>query len=144
MEHAEALLVGVDEDGDVRFASPHACVALGVEGDPGTSSFSLTGVPFVDTFVDAAARKRATRAFHAALAGERVVGLSLPLPGHARVVRWTLSPVSAEAERDVPRVMAVGVDVTDQLAAETAAREAESMAAMGRLTAGSRTKCETH
>lgn len=97
------------------------------------------GTPFLDHFADGPGGPLA-RALHGALAGERahdIDELVARAGGRRRVVRWTLTPVPALAHDAAQvAVMAVGVDVTEQLDAERTARETESLAAMGRLTAG--------
>ena len=137
LEHTEALLVGVDSQGAVVFAGPHALRMLSARSE---QRAHVAGHPFLDHFVAAPERGVVQRALHVALVGERAQHVDAPLrkdDGSARVVRWTLTPVprTAHAEASVA-VMAVGVDVTEQLDAERAARESESLAAMGRLTAG--------
>lgn len=136
VEHTEALLVGVGPGGEVGFAGPHALRALGMPGE----TRAAVGQTFLDHFVAKPDRVTMQRALRSALAGERAHNVDAALrraDGSTRVVRWTLTPVPRAAHGASPvAVMAVGVDITDQLDAERAAREAESLAAMGRLTAG--------
>ncbi len=152
VEHTEALLVGIGAEGTVVFAGPHALRCLHPpdkrEGS-GLSSPALIGEAFADHFAADGDRDALQAALQRALDGERAHNMDVALGprSHARVIRWTLTPIvqrpgrrstsitSATGAGPVA-VMAVGVDITDQLAAERAAREAESLAAMGRLTAG--------
>lgn len=138
VEHTEALLVGVGPEGAVAFAGPHALRVLGSSRE---ARAQVVGQVFLDHFVAERDRDTMDRALRSALAGEREHNLDAALrrvDGSPRVVRWTLTPVPrpAHGESAAVAVMAVGVDITEQLDAERTAREAESLAAMGRLTAG--------
>ncbi|MCB9629359.1 MAG: response regulator [Sandaracinaceae bacterium] len=136
VEHTEALLVGVGATGNVVFASPHALRALGARRE---GRAPLVGQSFLEHFAQNALGPMEP-ALRSALGGERVHGVDAPLRRDdetSRMVRWTLTPVPLAAKDEASvAVMAVGVDITDQLDAERTAREAESLAAMGRLTAG--------
>lgn len=125
VENSQALLVGVDANGVVEFASPYATRMVGeLVGAPFAASFAHTDPqPLQDTLA-------------AALVGtssQDVLAELLDTNEEPRVVRWTVSPVKQHAGVSA---LAVGIDVTDELKADRAARRAEAMAAMGRLTAG--------
>jgi len=137
VEHTEALLVGIGPLGEVGFAGPHALRALGTSVE---TRAPVVGQAFLEHFVAKPDQAAMQRALRSALAGEGAHDMDAALrraDGSTRVVRWTLTPVPRTAHGEAAvAVMAVGVDITDRLDAERAAREAESLAAMGRLTAG--------
>lgn len=123
VDGVHALLVGLDQEHRVRMWNRTAEELTGLSADEvlGREATALLLEP----------EHRA--AFEEALGGEHARELTLPLRGQGPVVRWRIAPLTGMSEA---LVLAIGEDVTDALALEARAAEAEAMAAMGRLTAG--------
>ncbi len=125
VDAVDACIVGLDQEGAVVFAN-HASRSL--FGDA-----IEKGVPFGALFEDRAAVEARLSACCAGHAPNTWSG-AWSAAWQKRQLRWTLSPVSVE--RSAPAMVAVGVDVTEQLALRRQAAEKEALAAIGVLTAG--------
>ncbi|MGF1464912.1 MAG: ATP-binding protein [Sandaracinaceae bacterium] len=131
VESVDSLIIGMDEDQRVRMWNRSATETLGwastevLDEDVGARLF----------------RADAEDAFRRAAVAAAQEGVSTQLrlnavtrDGRLRCIRWRVTPMSPEGSRVL--VLAVGTDVTERLALEARAAEAEAMAALGRLTAG--------
>ena len=134
VENAEACILGVDEEGMIRLSSRFASERLGL------SSSQLLGSSFLELCRPADLRG----AFERALSGESVRDQECihQTPLGLRTIRWALRPLPAvapdprhgEARTRAPRILAVGMDISDRLDLERKNAEAEAMAVMGTLT----------
>lgn len=140
VETVEACILGLDAEGQVRFANRFAGECLGVSASELDARALLSSC-------DPRARRDLLKAIAKAGTGETVrdVETRHTLSGRARVLRWTLTPLAApslelarhalEAEDygPQPSVLAVGLDITERLELERRNAEAQAMAAMGTL-----------
>lgn len=122
VEAAEALIVGIDDEGRVTFANRSA---QHVYGGP------MTGARFVELWGERIGPS-VERALRGAPARPRES--TVTTPAGTRTIRWTLTHVP-DAEQRIA-VVAVGIDVTEQVELRRRSARAEVLAAIGTLTAG--------
>ncbi len=122
VEAAEALIVGIDDDGRITFANRSAQLGYGA---------TTTGKLFVELWGERV-RSSLERALRGAPVRPRES--TVTTPAGTRTIRWTLTRVP-EAERRIA-VVAVGIDVTEQVELRRRSARAEALAAVGTLTAG--------
>jgi PAS domain S-box-containing protein len=131
VETAPVLIVGIDEEDNVEFVNRFAAKTFGWRPR------DARGRRFVDIAAADADRSVLESALRAARLGaprpEQELGVSAK-DGAARVVRWTVIPLRAEAAG--PLVLAIGQDVTERIELEKRTAQSEAMATMGTLTAG--------
>ncbi len=122
VEAAEALIVGIDQEGRVTFANRSA---QGIYGG------TMRGALFVELWGDRT-RPCVERALQGVAVRPRES--TVTTPRGTRTIRWTLTHVP-DAERRIS-VVAVGIDVTEQVELRRRSVRAEALAAIGTLTAG--------
>lgn len=131
VDGVEDFIVGLDAEGVVRTWNRPATLATGL----GTAD--VVGRPFASLLAAHHAADAYAQALGAAVRGDSVSDIELPLSGREgeRIVRWSFSPLEPGSEVG-PLVLAVGADVTGQRELERRAVEAEALASLGKLTAG--------
>lgn len=127
VDSVHSLLVGLDGDHRVHMWNER------IAGATGIAASEAIGADACALLFDA--EHRGT--FEAAL-GEGPDGGDFLLPmrargGQPKIVRWRIAPLRGGSDA---QWLAVGEDVTERLALEARAADAEALAAMGRLTAG--------
>jgi len=140
VETVEASILGLDVEGRVRFANRFAGECLGLPAG------ELEGRSLVE-LSDARTRRAIEQAMRDAVQGESVRDIETrhEVASSTRTVRWTLTPLVEAldvAQRALtegpptpaPRVLAVGLDITERLELERKSAEGQAMAAMGTLT----------
>jgi PAS domain S-box-containing protein len=140
VETVEACIVGLDVGGNICFYNRFAGECLG------HAHYDLEGRSLA-ALTDPECAPALARAVARASAGETVRDLELHHTAydHTRTVRWTLTPLYADsldaAQRAIaltprkppPRVLSVGLDITERLELERKSAEAQAMMAMGTL-----------
>jgi PAS domain S-box-containing protein len=133
VDTAEACILGLDEQGVIRFANRFAGERLAqAQGElVGRSLFTLA---------EPTSEATLRRALGGALRGSSERDLEVRHRAPPRIVRWTFTPLASHLEGrsvsedvDASVVLAVGIDLTDRLALERKNAEGEAMAAMGTL-----------
>jgi len=127
----DSLIVGLDSEGRITMANSTAVRTLGRD------SIHLLGDSFVEKVAVGDDREKLEAVVKRTQSGELARRLEVPLDSDSlgrRRVRWTLKPLSTDAQSG--SVLAVGHDVTDRLALEHRAAQSEAMAVMGTLTTG--------
>lgn len=126
VDSVRSLLVGLDQQHRVRLWNRRVAELTGVSAD------EALGQPASSLLM--ALEHRA--AFDGAAEEAHGRELTLPLRTRSdtrRIVRWRLTPLTGISEA---LALAIGEDVTEAMALEARAADAEAMAAMGRMTAG--------
>jgi PAS domain S-box-containing protein len=152
VETVEACILGLSEDGEIRFANRFAAERL--QGD----ASALLGRSFT-SLVSPEAERSFAQALTQAAAGEAVRDYECRhvVAGRLRVIRWTLTPIAPDtkhakaglavdgheadnervhglAAKEDWQVLAVGIDISTRLELERKTAETEAMAVMGTLT----------
>ena len=132
VESADELIVVVDGGGAIHMWNRFATATTGF------SQEEVYGANFVERFISADHRAQCRSYLEQARAGLRVPEAEchvLCRDETSRVVRWNLTVLTPESERETLFLL-VGADVTDRLALEKRAADAEAMASLATLTAG--------
>lgn len=132
VESADELIVVVDGGGAIHMWNRFAAAMTGF------SQEEVYGGNFVERFISADHRAQCRSYLEQARAGQRVPEAEchvLCRDGTSRVVRWNLTVLTPESERETLFLL-VGADVTERLALEKRAADAEAMASLATLTAG--------
>lgn len=136
VDHVEAIIAGLSADGRVVFCNRYGHELTGFR--PST----VYGRPFVDAWAVEAERAAMARDLDRVLRGRTIRDHDRRLrcsDGRVRTVRWLLTPLPggvSEAGDQAVRLLAVGIDRTERIELERRWIEAESVAAMGRITSG--------
>ncbi len=142
VESVEACILGIDDDGIVRFANRFAIDRVA------TAERGLIGRSLLALCADADEQKTLSDAIARVLRGEPVRDreYSLRSPqGETRRIRLTLTPLDTKSLGPVLApsrastglsILAAGIDITERVELERRNAEAEAMAAMGTLTTG--------
>jgi PAS domain S-box-containing protein len=135
VESSQVLVVGMDQGGHVRMVNRRVTEVTGYAAP------ELEGENFVRKLFPAESRAAAIEHLSAAAEGRfsgEFEATVLTRDARVRTVRWHAWPAHARAEHggDELTVYAVGTDVTERLALERRAAEAEALAHMGTLAAG--------
>lgn len=126
VDSVHSLLVGLDRDHRVRMWNQRVAELTGVSAD------EAIGQVAAELLLEPERRASFTAALTSGDRGELMLPLRRRGDGR-RVVRWRFVPLAGISDA---LALAIGEDVTEALALEARAAEAEAMAAMGRLTAG--------
>ncbi len=132
VESVDSLIVGVRGDGAVYTWNRRAAEVTGYQQE------EVLGRDFIELCV---APEHRARCYHllaeagaGRLAAEAECGV-VPRSGPSRVVRWQIRPLLPSEEREEVLLL-VGTDVTERLALERRAADAEAMASLATLTTG--------
>lgn len=131
VDTVDQLIIGLDDQRRVAFCNRCATEKLGY------ATRDLKGSPFVDLFASDEDRHLFSRLVERAERGESVSERHLHVhtrTGDTRLVRWRLTPLSADGV--VSLLLAVGLDVTETLELERRLAQSEALATIGTLTAG--------
>lgn len=126
VDSVHSLLVGLDRDHRVRMWNQRVAELTGLSAD------EALGHEATELLLEPEHRAAFSSALEQAPSRELMLPLKRRSEGR-RVVRWRIAPLAGVSEA---LALAIGEDVTEALALEARAAEAEAMAAMGRLTAG--------
>lgn len=132
VESADELIVVVDHGGAIHSWNRFAAKVTGYAQD------EVFGADFVARFIAEDHRAPCRQYLADARAGRRVPEAEchvLVREGPSRVVRWNLTVLTPDADEETLFLL-VGTDVTDRLALEKRAADAEAMASLATLTAG--------
>jgi len=132
VESVESLIVGLDREGAIRMWNRHAAQITG------WSQEALLGRPFVDTVIAPAQRDPCHVGLRQAWRDRRLLEHEcsvLTSDGRHRTVRWSAASMETEGEA-MELLLLVGNDVTERLALEKRAADAEAMSSLATLTAG--------
>jgi len=132
VESVDSLIVGVRSDGAIYTWNRRAAEVTGYAQE------EVLGRDFIELFIAADHRPRCHHLLSEAAAGrlsaEAECGV-MPRSGPPRVVRWQIRPLlPSEGHEQV--LLLVGADVTERLALERRAADAEAMASLATLTTG--------
>ena len=135
VDSVEALIVGIDRGQRIRFCNRFALTLWG--GDESEAA----GHAFTEVCGAPEEAEEMAEDLGRALAGETLRDRQftfLTCEGEARIVRWTFTGLDAEHDSPLTdeTVLAVGLDVTEQMDLRRRSAEAEALAAVGTLTAG--------
>lgn len=134
VETVEQCIVGLEANGDIRFANRFTYEMFGGDELEGCSLLSLFDARSRKAFAQAierASRGAIERDLETRHGSERI-----------RTLRWTLTPLHAESvevaqrarsDASRPPVLAVGLDITERLELEQRNAEGQAMALMGTL-----------
>lgn len=132
VESVESLIVGVDGEGKIQMWNQRAALTTGF------SQEELLGSDFVARCVPAGQQAACRELLAAARQGPRAPEAECDVvtrEGRERIVRWHLTSLPPDAASG-DLILLVGTDVTDRLALEKRAADAEAMASLATLTAG--------
>jgi PAS domain S-box-containing protein len=132
VESVESLIVGIDRDGAIRMWNRCATQITGWEQD------ELLGHPFIDIVIAEAQREQCHIGMKQAWRDRRLLEHEcgvLTREGRHRTVRWSAAAMATEGE-GMEMLLLVGNDVTERLALEKRAADAEAMSSLATLTAG--------
>jgi len=126
----DELIVGIDAGSRIRLWNRAAAATTGWTAEEAMDQRADL------LLIDPSQRAHFAQAVQSASRGEGLGAFRLYLrtrDGDARVVQWTARPLSLDGP-GARMVVVAGTDVTERLALERRAADAEAMAAMGRLT----------
>jgi PAS domain S-box-containing protein len=132
VESVESLIVGLDRDGVIRMWNRCATLVTG------WSQEELLGRPFIDTVIAEDQREMCRVGMQQAWRERRLLEHEcavLTSDGRRRTVRWSAAAMATEGDAQELLLM-VGNDVTERLALEKRAADAEAMSSLATLTAG--------
>ncbi len=132
VESVESLIVGVDREGVIRMWNRCAAQITGWSQD------ELFGRPFIDTVIAPDQRAQCRVGLQQAWRERRLLEHEftvLARDGRHRTVRWSAASMATEGEA-MELLLLVGNDVTERLALEKRAADAEAMSSLATLTAG--------
>jgi len=127
-EAVESVIIGVDREGQIQMWSRYASASLGYEAS------EVMGARLLDRLTSPSTRVGFADWIRRAW-GERVEELQIALRGQSgeRTIRFVQASVIINGST---LLLLVGQDVTDRLALEKRAADAEAMASLATLTAG--------
>ncbi len=127
LDTVDSLIVGVDTDGSVRLFNRAAEQVTGLDAE------EVEGRAAVEVLAEEEDRDE-LRALLADPAAGREARIALVTADRERrAVRWTARPLASSAVEG-PMVILSGADLTERLALQRRAADAEAMAALGRMT----------
>ncbi len=132
VETVDALIIGVDRENRIQMWNRAAAAVSGYPVD------QVLNQDFFDILIDPNEEKRFRQLIEGAWAGQKSREFQaqvLTNGGTRRLVRWSIDPL-VEGDELLGMLLLVGSDVTDRLALERRAADAEAMASLGALTAG--------
>jgi len=130
VESVESLIVGLDRDGVIRMWNRCATQVTG------SSQEELLGRPFIDTVIAPEQREQCHVGMLQAWRDRRLLEHEcavLTSDGRRRTVRWSAAAMATEGAE---LLLLVGIDVSERLALEKRAADAEAMSSLATLTAG--------
>ena len=132
VESVESLIVGLDRGGVIRMWNRCAVQVTGWTQE------ELLGRPFVDTVIAEDQRDDCHRGMQQAWRERRLLEHEcavMTVDGRRRTVRWSAAAMATEGTA-MELLLLVGNDVTERLALEKRAADAEAMSSLATLTAG--------
>jgi len=132
VESVESLIVGLDREGVIRMWNRCATKVTGWSQD------ELLGRPFIDTVIAQEQREQCHVGMQQAWRDRRLLEHEcavLSSDGGRRTVRWSAAAMATEGEAQ-ELLLLVGNDVSERLALEKRAADAEAMSSLATLTAG--------
>ena len=132
VESVESLIVGLDRDGVIRMWNRCATQVTGWSQD------ELLGRPFIDSVIAEEQREQCHVGMQQAWRDRRLLEHEcavLTSDGRRRTVRWSAAAMATEGDAQ-ELLLLVGNDVTERLALEKRAADAEAMSSLATLTAG--------
>lgn len=132
VESVESLIVGLDRDGVIRMWNRCATQVTGWSQD------ELLGRPFIDSVIAEEQREQCHIGMQQAWRDRRLLEHEcavLTSDGRRRTVRWSAAAMATEGDAQ-ELLLLVGNDVSERLALEKRAADAEAMSSLATLTAG--------
>jgi two-component system, LuxR family, sensor kinase FixL len=131
IETAQAVVLVLDREGRIIRVNPFLERVTGFRPD------EVRGLDWFTTFVPPPDRARARSAFLRVLAGSEGSQFTHPIvtrEGGQRELKWAHRGLKGVG--DLPRVIAIGLDITNLRTAQQRALQAERLAAIGEMVAG--------
>lgn len=132
LDTAEAFIVVLDLDGRVVRINPHFTSVTGWTFD------QLVGQDYINQCIPESERKVIRNVFQVIASGKKSTGIRngvLTKDGWVRQVRWSDSTLR-DSDGQIKAVLAIGIDVTEVVEAQAAARRDHRLAAIGETVAG--------